>query len=299
MKKYLIVYNPRAGKNSKRKSLEDLTAVFAEGGNEVDTFVTAARGDAMDKAKTAANYDVIVAVGGDGTMNEVLNGILEIPEDHRPDVVYVAGGTTNQTAQAFGLPTDLKGLQKLLLSGEYRPFDLGRFNGRAFIDVCAFGYGAESSLRTPQKLKNKVGFFAFVLNQIRFLFRLKRIPMRIRHDGEVLLGEFVFGNLVNTAMISSFVRLDDVGVKMDDGILDLVLIDDTINFFGLLFAMIRLARKKFNKKKIYLIPGKRFELEFFGERSFLIDGERVKATDKATIEVLPHCFKMLVPKRLV
>ena len=297
MTKYLIVYNPTAGKNSKRKKLEDVVAVLSDGGNTVETYVTSARGDAAERAKSAADFDVVAVVGGDGTLNEVLNGLLTIPEESRPAVVYVAGGTTNQTAQAFGLPTDLKGIKDLLQNGEYRPCDLGCFNGRAYIDVCAFGYGAESSLRTPQKLKNKFGFFAFVLKQIRYLFHLRRIPMRVRYDGNVLLGEFVFGNLVNTAMISSFVRLEDVGVKMDDGYLDLILIDDTVHFFGLLAAMIRLARKKFNSNLLYHLPGKKFELEFFGERSFLIDGERVNATDKAYIEVLPHCFKLLVPKR--
>ena len=297
MTKYLIVYNPTAGKNSKRKKLEDVVAVLSDGGkNEVDTFVTEKRGDATEKAKRAAPYDVIAVVGGDGTLNEVLNGILTIDESDRPAVVYVAGGTTNQTAQAFGLPTDLKGLSALLQKGEYRPVDLGQFEDRAFIDVVAFGYGAESSLRTPQKLKNKVGFFAFVLNQIRYLFHLRRIPMRIRHDGETRIGEFVFGNLLNVAMISSFVHLDDVGVKMDDGRLDLILIDDTVHFFGLLHYMIRLARKKLNQKKIYHIPGKEFELEFFGERSFLVDGERVNVIDRAHVEVLPHAIKLLLPR---
>lgn len=298
MTKYLVIYNPTAGKNSRRKRLEDVVDVFSDGGkNEVETFVTQKRGDATERAKCAEKFDVVAVVGGDGTLNEALNGLLTLPEESRPSVVYVAGGTTNQTAQAFGLPTDLSGVKKLLQNGEYRPFDLGCFNGRAYIDVCAFGYGAESSLRTPQKLKNKFGFFAFVLNQIRYLFHLRRIPMRIRYDGNTLIGEFVFGNLVNTAMISSFVRLEDVGVSMDDGVLDLILIDDTVHFFGLLAAMIRLARKKFNAKRIYHLPGKKFELEFFGERSFLIDGERVTATDRAMIEVLPHCFKMLAPKK--
>ncbi|MBR1747365.1 MAG: diacylglycerol kinase family lipid kinase [Clostridia bacterium] len=297
MSKFLIVYNPKAGKNSKRKRLEDVVSVLSEGGkNDVETFVTEKRADATDRAKSAQGYDAIAVVGGDGTLNEVLNGILSLEESVRPAIIYIPGGTTNQTAKAFGLPTDLKGVAALLQEGEFRPFDLGSFNGRAYIDVCAFGYGSESSLRTSQRMKNKFGFFAFVLNQIKYLFRLKRVPMRIRCDGETYIGEYVFGNLVNTAMVSTFARLKSVGVRMDDGKLDLVLIDDVNNFFGLLAAMLRVIRRRFNKKKVYLISGKKFELEFFGDRSFLLDGERVTATDHATVEVLPHAFRMLVPK---
>ena len=295
MKKILLIYNPKAGKNSRRPSAERLASLLSAEGNEVDVYVTTCRGDATEKARTAQVYDVLAVAGGDGTLNEVLNGAIEA--GYAPTVLYIPSGTTNQTAMAFGLPTKAENAAHLLQDGEIKKFDLGKFNDRAYIDVCSFGYGTESSLTTSQKLKNKLGFKAFYINQIRYLFSIKPIKMRITCDGRTIEGEYVFGNLVNTNMISTFVRLNDVGVEMDDGYLDLVVVKKLKNFLFLPGAFIKLLRKKFDGEKIIIMHGKLFTLEFEGERSFLLDGERLQADTVAHVRVLPDAFSMYVPKQ--
>lgn len=295
MKKILLIYNPKAGKNSRRKTPEHIAELLGRYGDEVDVYVTKRRGDATERAKTANEYDVVAVAGGDGTLSEVLNGALA--GGYKPTVLYIPGGTTNQTAMAFGLPTKLEDCAKLLQDGEAKPFDLGIFDETAFIDVCSFGYGTESSLTTPQKLKNKLGFSAFYFNQIKYLFNIKPVKMRITCNGETTEGKFVFGNLLNTAMISTFVRMEDVGVRMDDGYLDLVLVRKLKNIFYLPAAFIRLMKKKFDGKDIILLHAKRFVLEFEGEQNFLLDGERRKAENRVSVDAIDKGFMMYVPKK--
>ena len=297
MKKILVVYNPYAGKNSRRKKTDDITRALSKNGNEVTLHTTTCRGDATVVAEKAEIYDVIAVVGGDGTLNEVLNGILKMDESNRPEILYIPSGTTNQTAMAFGLPTKLDACAELLEKGEAKPYDLGSFNGRMFIDVCSFGYGTESSLTTSQKLKNKFGFKAFYMNQLKYLFKIKPLEMKITCDGRTEEGAFVFGNMLNTSMISTFVRMEDKGVFMDDGYLDFVLVRKLKSFLGLIPTFIKLLRKKFDGEKILLLHGKNFTLETEKETTFLIDGERASACGKTEINVLPSCFKLYVPKK--
>ena len=297
MKKVLLIYNPVSGKNSRRKSVEEMTALMKATGADVDAYVTERRGSATDKAAEAEGYDVIAVAGGDGTLNEVLNGIVRKDEASRPAILYIPSGTTNQTATAFGLPTKTKDAIALLRNGETKAYDLGRFNDRVYIDVTGFGYGTESSLTTLQKWKNRWGFKAFLYNQAKYLFKIKPVHMKITYDGGEIEDDFVFGNLVNTAMISTFVKLNDKGVAMDDGYLDLILIKNVKNVWQMPAAFIRLLQKKFDGKRSFLIHAKHFTLTPSAETVFLIDGERRVESTPVTVDVLPGAFKLYIPKK--
>ena len=297
MKKILVVYNPFAGKNSRRKKEVDIRETLSRDGNEVTFYTTKCRGDATDVAEKAEGFDVIAVVGGDGTLNEVLNGLLKKEKEKRPDILYIPSGTTNQTAMAFGLPTKLDDCANLLTTGEAKPYDLGAFNGRLFIDVCSFGYGTEGSLTTSQKLKNKFGFTAFYLNQIKYLFNIKPVSMKVSSETETIEGNFVFGNLLNTSMISTFVRMEDKNVFMNDGYLDFVLVRKLKNFFYLLPTFVKLLKKKFDGKNLILLHGKEFTIEREGEMTWLIDGERASSEGRINVVNLPSCFRLYVPSK--
>lgn len=190
--------------------------------------VTEYRGHATEIAREEGeNFDVVAVAGGDGTLNEALCGIVCLR--NKPSVLYILGGTTNQTAIAFGLPSELEECAALLENGEEHEFDLGNFDGKVFIDVCSFGYGTESSLTTPQKLKNRFGFKAFYFNQLKYLFKIRPEKLKIVFDDRTIDDYFVFGNLLNANMVSTFVKLDNS--SMDDGYLDFVLVKKLKNVF--------------------------------------------------------------------
>src|SRR5690625_1494397 len=107
MKRARIIYNPTAGRESFKKELPDVLARFEQAGYETSAHATTGEGDAILAAKYAVErkFDTVVVAGGDGTINEVINGIA--PEDYRPKLGIIPAGTTNDFARALNIPRQI------------------------------------------------------------------------------------------------------------------------------------------------------------------------------------------------
>ncbi len=115
MKRARIIYNPTSGRELFKKELPEVLRRFEEAGYETSTHATTCEGDAVDAAKYAVEhkFDLIIAAGGDGTINEVLHGIAE--QDHRPQLAIIPVGTTNDFARALGIPRDIQKAVSVIL----------------------------------------------------------------------------------------------------------------------------------------------------------------------------------------
>ena len=144
MKKLLFIVNPRAGKTKSRAPLFDAAAEFSRAGYLVNIFVTEAGGQARDMAaRCGGDYDLIVCAGGDGTLNETLSGVMQLPQ--RPPLGYLPCGSTNDFAASLHLPTAMDEAARAAVCGAPYPLDVGRHNDRYFAYVASFGAFTRSS----------------------------------------------------------------------------------------------------------------------------------------------------------
>ena len=222
-KKLLMIVNPRAGRTKSREPLYDAAAIFSGRGYLLKIHNTVAPGDARDCARReGGHYDAVVAVGGDGTLNEVVTGLMRL--DNPPPLGYLPQGSTNDFAASLRLPSDpAEGALKAVQSTG-RALDIGQWNRRYFVYVASFGAFTRSSYSASQTAKNALGHFAYLLEGVKDLDSLRPYPIRLTADGETLDGEYLFGAVCNTLSIGGIVKLAPEQVALDDGRFELLLV---------------------------------------------------------------------------
>ena len=200
--------------------LHGLVRTLRASGHTVRVRVTFERHDALRFARAAARrgYDLIVAAGGDGTINEVVNGIVR--SNHQPRLGILPIGTANDFATGLGLPLELREALQVALSGEPLAIDVGQVNRRCFVNVSTGGFGAVASQTTPRGAKKHLGKFAYLLTGAKELVEMEPASARFVADqGEAFAGRFMFyavgnarrtggGNLVTPLANERDARLD-------------------------------------------------------------------------------------------
>ena len=153
-KRMLFVYNPKAGKAKIRNKLSDIVDVFARSGYSIVVHPTQGQGDAREVVKNREKgaYDLIVCSGGDGTLDEVVAGMMQTQE-HLP-VGYIPAGSTNDFAKSLGISSNMVAAAETIVKGRVFSCDIGRFNEGLFVYVAAFGMFTEVSYATDQQMKN-------------------------------------------------------------------------------------------------------------------------------------------------
>ncbi len=162
MKKARVIYNPTSGKELLKKNLADILQALEESGYEASAYATtpeenSAKNEATRAAK--AGFDLIVAAGGDGTINEVVNGIASL--EQRPKMAIIPAGTTNDYARALKIPRDnIKAAAEVIKKNQTVKMDIGHTDDSYFINIAAGGYLTELTYEVPSELKS---IFAILL----------------------------------------------------------------------------------------------------------------------------------------
>lgn len=228
MKRLLFVCNPRSGKEQIRMKMLDILDLFIKHEYEVSVHVTQARGDALSVVqKRAGDCELVVCSGGDGTLNEVVSGLMEVPEEVRPALGYIPSGSTNDYASSLGLSKKMKKAAADAVSGENFAVDVGRFGTnpeKYFIYIAAFGAFTEVSYSTSQERKNLLGHQAYMIEAVKRVSGLKSYKMRFEWEGNILEDEFILGMVTNTTSIGGFKGLVGMEVALDDGEFEVLLV---------------------------------------------------------------------------
>lgn len=275
MENLLFVYNPRAGKGRARWMLSGVINAFTRAGRLVTAYPTQAPGDARRIIRELApKFDRVACCGGDGTLHEVMAGLMDLPESARPPVGYLPAGTTNDYARNLTLPRGLEEMAALAAGGEPRGVDLGKLGEEYFIYVAAFGLFADTSYSTPQEMKNLLGHLAYVLKGATELTAQKRYHLTVDYDEGQLEGDYIYGMVSNTISVGGVIGLPAGEVKLDDGRLEALLVEAPQSIAQLNAAVRALARQEYSEESgVRVLHSTRFK--FTGEEKvpFTVDGE--------------------------
>jgi len=224
MKKVYFIYNPRSGKGTIASKVSGIIDVLTKAGYEVTVRPTQCQGDALDTASrvcsSGEDYDFILCSGGDGTLNEVISGLMYC--ENKLPVAYIPSGSTNDFAHSLNIPDNPDKALDIILSGHRVPVDIGSFNDRYFTYIAAFGALTEVSYETPQQYKNILGHAAYILEGMRHLRNIQSYRLTVSYNGITVTDDFILGLISNTAYVGGLLSINDF--SLDDGMYEVTLI---------------------------------------------------------------------------
>ncbi len=276
--------------------LADIISVFNRAGYFTSVMVTDKRGAGKAYAeKYASEYDALVAIGGDGTFNEVVSGLIEskinIP------VGYIPSGSTNDFASGIGLSKNILKAAKDITKEHLINVDVGSFDGRIFTYVASFGAFTESSYQTSQSLKNSLGHIAYVLEGIKDVPSLLRSErLKIKTDENEYEGNFIFGAISNSTSLGGILKINKKYVDISDGKLELLLIkkpNAPIDYAQIVYA---LNSGEYAKcPLICFSSAKKIEIISEKQIKWTLDGELQIAKEKNEVKNISHALQIFVP----
>lgn len=295
-KKLLFIVNPRAGRTKSHGPLFDASVVYSEAGYLITIRNTRRRGDATRFAETLGrDYDLVVCHGGDGTLNETINGLMKIPAESRPQVSYLPGGSTNDFAASLSISSEPAIAAQSAMRLRPRALDVGRFNDRHFVYVASFGAFTKASYSVPQDVKNVFGHFAYILEGVRDLDTLRPYRMKLTADGEVFDGEYLFGAVSNSTSIAGMMKLAPEDVSFDDGEFELLLVPVPKTPAATQALINALLYQDYgNSEGLIFRHVKHVVAETEESIPWTLDGEYVPGAPKADISIVENGIEMLL-----
>ena len=219
----LLIYNPKAGKGLFLQSLGETIDKFVKAGYKVEVYPTQGVGDATRKIARVPGYiDLIVAAGGDGTLDEVITGIVLSGRD--VPIGYIPVGSTNDYAASLSVPTTIPEAVDCILHGSPQAVDMGAFNDDTFVYVAAFGAFTDVAYDTNQDMKNALGHLAYIIEGAKRLGDLKPYHMRIHVDGIDREASYIYGMVTNSTSVGGIKGATGPDVYLDDGKFEVLLI---------------------------------------------------------------------------
>ena len=293
LKKMLFIMNPYAGQRKAAKNLAQILEIFNRGGYAVTVYMTAGPGDGEKAAREmAADHDLVVCCGGDGTFNETVAGMLASGVD-RP-VGYIAAGSTNDFASSLGLALDNLQAARDVVEGEPWEVDAGMFGDRFFSYVASFGAFTRASYATPQSLKNALGHTAYILGGIAEITQLKTENVRIElPDGTVLDGPFIFGAVSNSTSVAGILTISADRVDMCDGKLEVMLVRAPKNLTEVGELITALQKQTYNCNMMTFLSTERVLVTADESMAWTLDGERQEGVSQVEIRCAHKAIRIM------
>ena len=293
LKSLHLIINPNAGTRQGRRFLPEMISIFNRAGYLCSVYVTEKRGDAVDFARAhAGEADLVVACGGDGTLNEVITG-LQLG-GHKPSLGYIPGGSTNDFASGLELPlAPLLACDSIVL-GNPRPLDVGLFGSdRYFSYTASFGAFTSVSWSTSQNVKNVLGHAAYILEGIRSLADIHPIHMKVTADGHEYEDDYIFGAVCNSTSLGGVLKLDDSEVHMSDGLFEALLIPFPPDLLVLNRILTALRTHCYDDPSLYFLRASSFVFEGAPEITWTLDGEAAEGTSRVEIKNIHNAISLI------
>ena len=300
-KKLYFIYNPHAGKEHIKGKLYGILQVMSDAGYELTVYPTKGVGDAVEQLKQLPEgYDLVVCSGGDGTLDEVVTGMMY--REHKLPIGYIPAGTCNDFARSLKLPANMAESARIAVWGENFPCDVGSFNDNNFIYIAGFGIFTDISYTTKQEVKNVLGQMAYILEGMKSIYNVKSYQLKVTSKEMCFEGDFLFGMVTNSKSVGGFKGIVGKDVVFDDGVYEVTFIRRPKNAIELQEILADLLIKEIDNKYMYSFRSARIEVrseeaipwtldgEFGGEHRQVVISNNPRAVE---IRVTPECRKSI------
>ncbi len=294
--KALICYNPFSGKQKFEKYLNYVTKKLKTKYEEIQVFRSL-----YEKSITAyitnfaSYYDLVIVAGGDGSLNEAINGFMNL--EVRPVLAYIPVGTVNDVGNSLKLKKNIKGIVRIILNGKAVKIDVGKIENRYFLYGCGIGKFTNVSYDAPKTLKKRYGRLAYFIEAAKHLKDNEKMNLKIEVDGEEISEDFYVVLILNGTRIAGFNPRRKIKPKFNDGIFDLTLVSKAIlrlSLYNLLFFFIFGEKYKIGIRNLRINKCKITSEE---EIAYNVDGEFAFSKKEVTIEVVRRAISVVVNKK--
>ncbi len=297
-KKMLFIFNPKAGKAQIKTHLLGIIDTFVKAGYQVETYPTQGPKDAIKYTKArAAEFDIVVCSGGDGTLDEVASGLLQ--SGAKVPLGYVPAGSTNDFAGSLKLPKTMLKAATTVVEGDDFACDIGSFNDQTFVYIAAFGLFTDVSYGTQQELKNMLGHMAYLLEGIKSLSSIKSYPMKFSYGEEVVEGEFIYGMITNSMSVGGFKGITGSEIELNDGLFEVTLVRTPTTVAEMNDLIAALVNKDFSGDRLIHFKTSKMRVESGKEVDWTLDGEYGGGHWQLLIENKKEAITFKVPEKFV
>ena len=295
-KKLLLIVNPCSGRAKMYTELLKVVEVFSYADYLVSVYPTKSRGDATQYVEKLNHddFDLIVVCGGDGTLNEVIEGIMN--SKNNIPLGYIPSGTLNEWSSGLNISRNIETAAKDIINGKKIKLDIGRFNDKYFSYTASFGAFTGASYSTPQEVKNVLGQSAYFFEGIKSLGTIKPIHMKITTEDRVVEGDYLFGAISNSLSVGGIVKYDKIPVGLNDGLFEIILIKNLDNIVKLQPLVDGILKHEFDREGIEFFRSEKFIVETDESVAWTLDGEYAKSNGKLTVENIHGAITFIIPE---
>ena len=335
-KKILFIFNPVSGRSQIKNSLMEVIEILSNADFKVVCYATKGPGDARRVVREREDdYLYVVCAGGDGTLDEVVSGMMESRDKPFVPIGYIPAGTTNDFATSLHIPPDMRMAAEIITIGRTFRCDLGRFNKKDYFTyVAAFGIFTGTSYQTPQELKNQLGHFAYILQGVSELGKIRAYRMHVKaieaeetdsrgtgaqnarkeQEGSADPGgsrqksrdrvidiedEFAFGMITNSRSIGGIPNITGPDVNLQDGLCEVTLIRMPKNPLEVSEIVMALGNAEIRSELVTTFKTSRITFSCEEKIDWTRDGEYAGGHKRVTLENIPGQLRILVPKDTV
>ena len=294
-KKMLLIANPCSGRARMRNELLGVVEIFSSAGYTVTVYPTKARGDATSRVSSlgSGEYDEIVVCGGDGTLNEVITGLMS--SGNKYTLGYIPSGTLNEWSSGLKISRNIKKAAEDIVSGRKIKLDIGKFSDKYFSYTASFGAFTDASYSAPQDVKNVLGQAAYFFEGIKSLGNIKPVHLKFSADGREIEGDFLFGAVSNSMSVGGIVKFDESAVKLNDGKFEILLIRNPDNILKLQPIIDGILKRDFNREGLEFFTAENVTVTGGDGLSWTLDGEYARGDEKTVITNLHNAIELVVP----
>ena len=295
MRKIFFVYNPHAGREQIGSKLNEIIRILAGHSNELTVVPTIGYQDAQNRIeKLQDGYDLVVCSGGDGTLDEVVTGMMKRPPEKRIPVGYIPAGTANDFARSLKIPRNMTVAATVAMVGKPFACDIGSFNQDTFVYIASFGIFTDVSYSTKQEVKNVLGHMAYILEAMKSLVNIKSYQMKVSCDEKEIEGDFLFGMITNSTSVAGFQGLVRNEVVFDDGVYEATFIRRPKNPLEIQELLSAMIDAKINSNYMYTFRTKRLVIESKEAVPWTLDGEFGGEHQQVVIENNQKAIEIIV-----
>lgn len=295
-KRLLLIVNPCSGRAKMRTELLRVVETLSSGGYTVTVYPTKTRGDATDYVLNLSEneYERIVVCGGDGTLNEVITGLMK--SELHITLGYIPSGTLNEWSSGLGIARSIPKAAEDINTGKKIQLDIGRFGDRYFSYTASFGAFTDASYSAPQDIKNVLGQAAYFFEGIKSLGNIKPVRLKFKTEEREIEGDFLFGAVSNSMSVGGIVKFDESAVKLNDGRFEVLLIRNPDNVLKLQPIIDGILKRDFDREGIEFFTTESITVTGGDGLSWTLDGEYAEGKDKIVISNMHNAIELIVPQ---